>query len=315
MKVYFIINEKSGNGKGAHVWKKFKNELKSPFMFHKTNYKGHGQEIAKQIAHEAARSEEASLIIAIGGDGTIHEVVGGVMGYHNVYVGAIRAGSGNDFSRSFPTFRSAQEIDLLVGEPHLATMSYDSGNVAWENGTVPFVNNSGIGFDAFVAASVNASSAKKRLNKIGFGKLSYAYYVLRGLFTFKLFEVTVDQDGIQKRYENVWFVTISNQPYFGGGMKISPDSVANDGLLELSIVYNLSRLKLLLMFITVFFGTHTKLKEFEQMQGEQFTVYIDNELPCHTDGEILGATKENSKLLYTVQRKCWKMLNKNSDTM
>ena len=315
MKLHFIINEHSGNGKGKGIWKKLKDELKSPYSFHITNYKGHGRELAKRIAYQAERSKEATLIIAIGGDGTIHEVVGGVTGLQEIYFGAVRAGSGNDFSRSFHTFQSAQEIDQAIQGNDLECISYDSGNVEWEKANIQFVNNSGIGFDAFVAASVNSSSAKRVLNKLGLGKLSYAFYVLSSLFTFKLFDVTVDQEGKQKRYQNVWFVTVSNQPYFGGGMKISPSSNANDGLLEVSIVYNLSRLKLLLMFVTVYFGAHTKLKAFEQVQGEKFALYINHEVPCHTDGEILGVTKKNSKLSYTVQKKCWKMLTKNSAAM
>lgn len=301
---------RAGNGKGERVWKKLKNELKSSYFEYSTNYKGHGREIAKQIARKASGSEEVNLIIAIGGDGTVHEVVNGVIGFQNIYVGVIRAGSGNDFSRCFPTFQSAQEINQLVQENKLQFVSYDSGNIEWDKENIQFVNNSGIGFDAFVADSVNASSAKKLLNKLGLGKLSYAYYVLRGLFTFELFEVTVNRDGEQTNYKNVWFVTVSNQPYFGGGMKISPNSIPYDGMLELSIVHNLSRLKLLLMFITVFFGTHTRLKEFVQVQGEQFTLYIDKELPCHTDGETLGLSKKNSRLRYNVQKNQWKMLHK-----
>ncbi|QCR33297.1 diacylglycerol kinase family protein [Lysinibacillus sp. SGAir0095] len=310
MKLHFIINERAGNGKGKRVWKNLENELKSPYAHHLTKYKGHGSEIAEQIAQKAGSSEETYSIIAIGGDGTIHEVVNGVQDYPNVSIGAVGAGSGNDFSRSFTSFQTAQEIDHYFNEENHEFKAYDCGNVTWNKEDIRFVNNSGIGFDAFVAASVNHSKLKKRLNKIGFGKLSYMFYVLRGLVTFKLFEIRVEQDGLQRTYENVWFVTVSNQPYFGGGMKISPKSVPNDGLLELSIVYNLSRLKLLLMFITVFFGTHTKLKEFVQVQGEQFAIYINDELPCHADGEVLGITKKDSKLVFNVKKKCWNMINK-----
>ncbi|MFC7686775.1 diacylglycerol/lipid kinase family protein [Ureibacillus sp. GCM10028918] len=313
MKLHFVINERAGNGKGARVWKKLKGELKSPFSQHITNYKGHGSKIAQQIA--TANAGELNLIIAIGGDGTIHEVVNGVIDCPNVYVGAIQAGSGNDFSRSFPTFKSAQEIDELLPENNRKCKSYDCGHIEWNEKEFGFVNNSGIGFDAFVANAANLSSFKDQLNTLGLGKFSYAYYVLKGLFTFKLFELIVEQDGILRKYDNVWFVTVSNQPFFGGGMKISPKSIPNDGLLELSIVYNLSRLKLLLLFATVFFGAHTKLKEFVQLQGEQFTLYINEELPCHADGEILGLTKNYSKIYYTVYKRCWNMLTKNSDSM
>jgi len=310
VKLHFIINERAGNGKGSRVWDSFKKELNSPFSYHKTDYKAHGSVIAKEIAKNAQSLDEACLIVAIGGDGTIHEVVNGIANCQNVIVGAISAGSGNDFARYFRTFNTAKEIDQFVQENQSSSISYDCGTVEWDKEDIRFVNNSGIGFDAYVAASANLSSLKKQLNKIGLGKLSYMYYVLRGLFTFALFDIIVELNGKQQKYENVWFVTVSNQPYFGGGMKISPRSIPNDGLLELSIVHNLSRLKLLVVFASVFFGKHTKIKEFVQIEGEQFTLYIQDELLCHADGEILGVTKMNSTLQYNVQVNSWKMINK-----
>ncbi|MDN4493722.1 diacylglycerol/lipid kinase family protein [Ureibacillus aquaedulcis] len=315
MKLHFIINERAGNGKGKRVWKKLQNELKSPFSYHITEYKGHGIKIAQQIVNEDSASGETFLIIAIGGDGTIHEVMNGVREAPNVLVGAICAGSGNDFSRSFPTFKSSHEIDKYVQESNFEYKTNDCGCFVWNEEKIRFINNAGIGFDAFVAYTANLSRFKKHLNTLGLGKLSYAYSVLKSVFTFKMFDVIVEQGGQQRKYDNVWFVTVSNQPYFGGGMKISPSSIPDDGLLELSIVYNLSRLKLLLMFVTVFFGAHIKLKEFVQVQDEQFTLYINDEVPCHTDGEILGLTKKNSKISCMVQKKCWKAVTKNSNTM
>ena len=184
MKLHFIINERAGNGKGRRVWNSLKEELKSPFSYHITDSKGHGSVIARGIAKNAQSSDVVCLIVAIGGDGTIHEVVNGIADCQNVLVGAISAGSGNDFARYFRTFNSAKEIDQFVQGNHSSFKSYDCGTVEWDKEDIRFVNNSGVGFDAYVAASANRSGLKKQLNKIGLGKLSYMYYVLRGLFTF-----------------------------------------------------------------------------------------------------------------------------------
>ncbi|WP_158583006.1 diacylglycerol/lipid kinase family protein [Lysinibacillus yapensis] len=310
MRLHFIINERAGNGKGAHVWRKIQNGLNLPYHAHLTKYKNHGREIANLISKEAENANERTLIIAIGGDGTIHEVVNGIGFARNVLVGAIKAGSGNDFSRGFMSFQSVQEIEEFIRKHKIDARFVDCGNIQWGNEKIRFVNNCGIGFDASVAYAANGSKVKQKLNKIGLGKLSYVYYVLEKLLTFECFEVMVEHNGQQKRYNNVWFITVSNQPYFGGGMKISPDSKPDDGLLELSIVSNLSRSKLALMFATVFFGRHTKLKEFSQLQNDRFTLYINQNLPCHTDGEILGYTKRNSKIEISVETKSVKLINK-----
>ena len=80
-----------------------------------------------------------------------------------------------------------------------------------------FVNNAGVGFDAFVTKRINKSRLKLYLNKIGLGKLSYAAAVVRGLFSFKPFDVTIRTNDQEWQYKQAWFVATSNQPYFGGG--------------------------------------------------------------------------------------------------
>ena len=316
VELFFIINEQAGNGKGKKVWEKLRKELHTPFSFYITNHHGHATTIARKIASNFQLTGQKILLIAVGGDGTIHEVVNGVIGFNHVYVGAIGAGSGNDFSREYFTFHTAYEIDEFIKGNEQSLQQFDSGMVKWSTGqSIHFVNNSGIGFDAFVAKLANHSTIKKRLNKMGLGKFSYVYFVLLGLFTFKLFTLTVEQNGSQRKYEKVWFATVSNQPYFGGGMKISPQSDPMDGKLELTIVYNLSRLKLLLMFVTVFFGSHTRLQEVVQQKGDQFTLYINDELPCHADGEVMGVTKNNSRIDYVVQKKSWMSIKRNSEFM
>lgn len=310
MKLYFIINEFAGSGKGKKVWQQLRKELTTPsFNFTFTRYEGHASKLAEHFCEKALASNQTALIIAIGGDGTIHEVVNGVIGYSNVLVGAVCAGSGNDFSRGYASFQTARQIDDFMMHSGRAFQEKDCGIVKLnkENLKKYFVNNTGIGFDAYIAYKTNNSKIKKRLNKIGLGQLSYIYFVLYCLFTYKLFKLTIQQDGQQYTYEKVWFATVSNQPYFGGGMKISPNSCSKDGLIELTIVYNLSRFKLLLLFITVFFGAHTRLKEVVQISSSKFILSVDKELPCHADGELIGTTKKESEITYTVSLKSLKL--------
>src|SRR5690606_40190840 len=123
--------------------------------------------------------------------------------------------------------------------------SHDCGVVNFNGSTKYFVNNFGVGFDALVADIANKSTLKRSLNKWKLGKLSYPFYVIHALFTYKPFKLTIFQEGKKKQYQNVWFVTASNQPYFGGGMKLSPESNTSDGQFELTVVSNLSKWKLL----------------------------------------------------------------------
>lgn len=302
LKIHFIVNEHAGSGRGKKVWMELKNAFTFQYEEHITQYTGHAKLLAKTITESV---NEDVLIIAVGGDGTVHEVINGVVDSDRVVVGHVSAGSGNDFKRGFYSFSNAQEIEHFLKEKK-SIQQNDTGIMIWNDEQFLFVNNAGIGFDAYVTTMVNSSKVKKWFNKLGVGKLSYVYFTIFGLFTFPLFEIEIEVDGRTIKYNNVWLACISNQPYFGGGMKISPRSIVNDGKIELTIVHNLSRIKLLLLFVTVFFGSHEKMKEVAQFKAEQFTIIVKEPLLGHVDGERLPFMK-NQVVHVKVNPLSWKM--------
>lgn len=308
MQVLFIVNEYAGHGKGKKAWHRIRQNLTIDYQVVFTQYEGHGQELAR---HYTQHNDERWLVVVIGGDGTIHEVVSGVLFNDRVLIGIVSAGSGNDFARSYQVFRQAQHIEAFLQTKNGGTLM-DIGN--FQVGTAPaeiFTNNAGVGFDAYVAKLANKSRFKFYLNKIGLGKLSYAAYVVKGLFTFPRFDVTVRYNDEELYFKQAWFVAMSNHPYFGGGMKISPASKPNDGKIEVTIVYNISRLKLLLVFATVFFEKHTKFKEITFLQSDQFdiTVHADK-MVCHTDGDYIGEVEGKVNIHCTVTQNAWRTIHR-----
>lgn len=303
MQVLFIVNEAAGNGNGKKVWRKLQRHLTIDYQAVFTEYEGHGQKIAKQCAQNA---QTKKLVVIVGGDGTIHEVVSGVVHNEYIVIGVVRAGSGNDFARYFTTFQNAQQIETYL-QTNMSSLSMDAGTI--QLGALQdriFVNNAGVGFDAFVTKYINKSRLKFYLNKIGLGKLSYAVAVVRGLFSFQRFDVTIRTNNQQWQFQKTWFVAMSNHPYFGGGMQISPCSKPNDGKIELTIVHGISRLKLLLVFITVFFGKHTKFKEITFLQGNAFEILLQSQqIDCHTDGNYIGEIGHGTNIYCAVQREAW----------
>ena len=309
MDIYFIVNEKSGNGNGKKVWDEFKDQLKIQFIEHTTQYSGHALKLSQAISEKYIKNDQGALIVAVGGDGTIHEVLNGVVFQSNVYIGYVKAGSGNDFARAFPIFRNAQDVKQFIKNPHGVKM--DCGQVLFhESSSRRFVNNAGIGFDAYVARKANLSKFKGLLNKIGLGKLSYGISTVIALFSFKRFTVELSVDGVPYQFQKVWFVTVSNQPYFGGGMNLSPESKTNDGELEITIVHDLAHIKLLFLFGSVFSGTHTKLPNVTQLKGKYFNVRVTDSLYFHADGEIIGSTdSRNLNITYQILNDSWTSVN------
>lgn len=288
----FIVNKKAGNGKGLKVWNKLKTELERKEINYRsffTKYPSHAGELARQIG--SMFEDKVEAVIAVGGDGTINEVVNGMVYYPKIKVGYIPAGSGNDFSRGFNVPKSPLDaLSFIIKNKGSRGKLFDIGKVKVQERAKSsyFVSSLGAGFDAAVSKLTNESKWKHYLNKVHLGSLTYVGALIRLLFTYQLTNVSLKVDGKHFDYENVWFVTISNQPYYGGGMKIAPKAKTTDGYFDITVVHNLSRIKLLFVFITVFFGTHTKFKEISQHRGSTIRVESDDKMLVHADGELIG---------------------------
>lgn len=292
-KIYFIVNPHAKNGSCREIWRNIEIELENqdiPYLAFFTEYPGHAQELAESLARKAEGTP--AVIAAVGGDGTLHEVVNGTASYPNITVGFIPGGSGNDFSRGFSIPKKAvNALRLIVEKPNTHTTEIDIGKIKHnELQETYFMNNMGVGFDAAVAKDSNESRMKQLLNRFSLGRLVYVYILVKKLLTFRTIPLEVTIDGKVYKYSNAWFVTVSNQPYYGGGMKIAPSALPDDGILDITVVHRISRLKLLLVFISVFWGKHTKFQEVEQFTGKYITIESTGEVLAHADGEAIGHT-------------------------
>jgi diacylglycerol kinase (ATP) len=293
--IYFIINPKARNGYSLKIWKKVESRLmddKIPYLAFFTEYQGHAIKLAAQIAQ---KNNDQKIIIAVGGDGTISEVMNGMALYSNITLGFIPGGSGNDFSRGFQIPANPEEaltviLRLMKEEAPLV----DIGKITMvDHSEHYFINNMGAGFDALVSHEVNHSKTKAWLNKLSIGRLVYVYFLLKKLFSYKCTTIDLSIDGNRHILEQTWFVTVSNQPYYGGGMMIAPDAVPDDGFLDITVAYRLSRLKLLLVFISVFWGKHVHFKEVKTFKGRRVSIQSSSSLYVHADGEDIGYTPLN----------------------
>ncbi len=182
MKMFFILNPLAGNGKCRWRWGNFERVLRhgsfNSYEVHSTDGVGDAERAAK-----AAVSAGFQRIIVVGGDGTVNEVVNGVIGDH-VLIGILPFGTGNDLARSLAIPSSDDELVTLLSKPKEVEL-----NVAQINDRY-FVMAAGIGFDGMVANYINSHFYIKKLGAVG-----YFYSALRMLTTFKPFEVQVVIDG------------------------------------------------------------------------------------------------------------------------
>lgn len=307
----FIINTKAGNGASMSVWNTLKESLEQKairYHAHFTKYPKHAEQLAKQICDSNDGDIEA--VVAVGGDGTVHEVVNGMVNNPKIKIGYIPAGSGNDFSRGFSIPKNPMDaLDLILNSKENKPTLFDIGKfeVEGKKDEHYFVSSLGAGFDAAVAMQTNQSQLKKLFNKVRLGSLAYVGVLIRLLFTYKRTNITLTIDERVYTYKNVWFVTVSNQPYYGGGMKIAPSASTTDGILDITVAHNLSRIKLLLVFGSVFFAKHTKFKEVQQHLGSKISIESDSKMFVHADGELMGNTPvkacvSDKKMMYITEK-------------
>lgn len=259
---YFIINPNSRSGAGKTIWNKLRGELalrKVAYKAYLTEYVGHAVKIAAEISSLGTPDEPVRLV-AMGGDGTIQEVLTGIRDFDNVIFGFIPTGSGNDFCRGMKLHTDPLlALDSILKEEHIQLM--DVPRISTGNHHYRFGVSAGIGFDAAICQEVLASKAKKYLNRVDLGKLIYFMVALKQIITTVPAPMTICLDGGRKRcYKKVYFTAVMNQRYEGGGFMFCPDAKNNDGVLDVIVVEGLSKLKLLFCLPTAFWGKHTHFK-------------------------------------------------------
>ena len=228
-----------------------------------------------QHATELARTHarDYDLVAAFGGDGTVNEVVQGLVG-GSTPLAVIPFGTGNDFARSagIPIGLEAAMGVLCQG----TATPCDAGLV---NGRY-FVNAVGIGFDG----RANYEAGKIRWLR---GPLAILLAIFRTMRYWKAVPMTLTVDG-QTVSCTTYLVDIGNGPFVGGGLKLTPAARIDDGKLSVCHVADILPLKIILNFGRLKTGTADKLNEVTIFSGSNITVESERPMPVHVDGEVLG---------------------------
>ncbi|WP_155815915.1 diacylglycerol/lipid kinase family protein [Weissella koreensis] len=246
-KYQFIINPVAKSGKSVENWELLKDELISESIDFDFYISKDQHDLERWIKRFLKRQEEQSIqLVIMGGDGTLNLTINAILERNSEYhqpIAYIPDGSGNDFARahgiSVDPMASLQRILKKTKQNIEKPLTIDLGiyeNIK-DHKRKYFVNNLGVGFDAMVVSMTNHSLAKVWLNKMGWGSLAYPLLILKVLTEQDSFAVTVKGEGrLADFYENAYLMTVSNHPYFGGGVKIMPDADPHDGKLDLIII-------------------------------------------------------------------------------
>lgn len=279
-KVKLILNPMADLGRAwkiADDLRPIAQEFRGELSWSGTVYPTHAMELAKQAAEEGCE-----LVIALGGDGTVHEVVNGLMQVpeeKRPALGVVPVGSGNDFAYSMgiPT-QSAQALLRALHSESIETV--DVGLITDENGRQEYFDNTlGMGFDTVVTIRSHKLPIVK-------GFMMYLTAVLQTIvLNHHAAQMQIEAEDKQWE-ERLLMLTILNGPREGGGFYLSPQSNNKDGILEYLTVRQISRGMMLRLLPEFLKGTHIRFNQVQLGACRRIQVTSDQPLYIHTDGEI-----------------------------
>jgi diacylglycerol kinase (ATP) len=286
-KVKLILNPMADLGRAwqtADDLRPIAQEFKGELTWSGTVYPTHAIELAKQAAEEGY-----DIVIALGGDGTIHEVMNGLMQVpenKRPMMGIVPIGSGNDFAYSMGIAeKPAQALaNALKGEN---VQAVDIGLITDENGRTEYFDNTlGIGFDTVVTIRSHKLPIVK-------GFLMYLTAVIQTIILNHNAAKMQIETETKKWEQDVIMLTLCNGPREGGGFMLSPNSKNNDGKMEFLTVTKLSRATMFRLVPEFLNGTHMRFKQVQMGEFKTFSLTSDLPLYIHADGEIYTSFGSN----------------------
>jgi len=216
----------------------------------------------------------------------VHEVANGIAGRSGVEIALIARGTGWDFARSLGVPRGIDRaIDVALSGK---TRTIDLGRATYRlwaggEGQSFFANVASAGMSGAIAQRANDSS--KALG----GKVSYLWATFAVFARWSSTEIHVTVDG-ETRRARMHDVIVANGPYVGGGMKIAPEAVPDDGTFDVLLIGDLTKRDLVLTMPKIFRGTHLPHPKAELLRGAHVSVDAADRLPIELDGEQPGTT-------------------------
>lgn len=270
--LHIIYNPIAGKGRSARFREAVENRLagtNAEYAFHETRGRRDAVEIAQALTRGASDYVD---IVAMGGDGTLHEVLNGIDDPGRVRLGIIPCGSGNDFAAAAGIPQTAEgALDVLLsGEAKYTDYMECSG--------VRGINAIGTGIDVDILRRYNRMKVLK-------GAAAYLASLVMSVLTYKP-PCFSELSGGESVPHNAFIACAGNGRRIGGGIPICPEAVIDDGMLDLVIIDNIRRAAIPRAFVKLLKGRILSLPETSFKRQDQVTIRSDGPMPIQIDGEI-----------------------------
>ena len=281
MKIFLVYNPQAGSGRARGLIQPicdYLSQCQIEFELRLTEREGHATEI---VAAEDLSQYDA--IVASGGDGTLFEVVNGYQqnnGQAKAPLALLPNGTGNAFMKELGLkagdWKRAVDI-IAMAKPR----KIDIGRFTHDKQVRYFINMVGMGFVTKVAHTA--------IKLKWLGNVSYTVGTLLKLINLKAQKMTLEIDGKQIVRQGV-FVEVANSTFTGTNFLMAPKAKLDDGLLDVVLLNDISRFRLLRLFTSIYDGSHINYPELEYFQAKSITVEEENPDQLIPDGEVMAGT-------------------------
>jgi len=281
----FLVNPASANGSTGRRWPELARRAAAAGLEGATLFserQGHLAELAREAALDGAE-----LLVVVGGDGSVNEVVNGLAGLgRQPAVAVVPRGTGWDFSRTFGIPRKIDDAVQIALQGDVRTIDLGRASYrAWDgsDATAWFANVASAGMSGAIAKRANETT--KALG----GKASYLWATFAVFSGWEATEIEVAVDG-ERRAGPMFDVVIANGRFFGGGLEICPEAEPDDGLFDVLTIGDVTKRDLVQTMPKMYRGTHLPPPKTELLRGSSVTVTSETPLPIELDGEQPGTT-------------------------
>ena len=274
----FLVNPASDNGKTGRRWAALAHRAAGLGLDGETLY-------SERPGHliELAASSPANVVVAVGGDGTMNEVVNGLMERDDrPELAVIPLGTGMDFVRTYGIPNRFEEaVRVAAGSK---TRTIDVGRVEHSRGTRFFANVGSVGMSAAVAQRANGMS--KALG----GKATFFYALTRVFLEWQNTPISVELGDGTRREARMHDVIVANGRWHGGAMMLAPDAEPDDGLFDVILIGDINKRDFVTTAPKIYKGTYLAHPKVELLRARVVSVGAPEHLPIELDGEQVGAT-------------------------
>lgn len=293
-----IVNPNSANGKTGKIWPVFEKEFYQQGLsldIYYTEGPDHATELARNGIFNGYNT-----VMAVGGDGTTNEVVNGLFIQHKLINPDLNLiifsqGTGSDYIRTLGLKKSIEDVLDVINNGErkyfdLGFVTYVSNNGNKEERY--FVNLADVGIGGETIQLVNRSS------KVLGGFLTYLLGAFRTILKYKNKKIILIIDGKEIFNKEINSVMIGNGKYFGGGIKIAPDAVPDDGLFNIVILGDLSRSEIIINLVKAYKGTHISHPKVSVLSGKKVVLVSNDPGVMELDGETIGKLPTTFSILH-----------------